>query len=56
MATEYDLQNMKDRLEDYEDELEEAIRDGDENRIWHCKNNIRGLEEEIRNLEYALKH
>ena len=56
MATEYDLRNMRDRLRQYERELDRARQSGDSNLIAHWENNIRGLETEISNLEYALRN
>ena len=56
MATEFDLENMRNRLEYYEEKLEEAKRNRNVKEIYHWENTIKGLEEEIRNLEYELKH
>ena len=56
MATEFDLENMKERLEYYEERLEEALRANDESMIRQWKLSIARLEEEIRNLEYELRN
>ena len=55
MATEFDLENMKERLEYYEERLEEALRANDESMIRQWKLSITRLEEEIKNLEYELR-